>query len=178
MRWQKFRSQAGSRRNRATAPIRLTLRRIRAASSTLETYQLISISGVVYDDLNGNGKRDSGEPGQAGWAVELFDSNGDLITTTDSASDGSYSFTGIGPGEYSIEEILQAGWTTTQPVSPDGYDFLAESGLDLSGVNFGNIAVAGNVPEPSTWALLLLGFAGLGGTGYARAKRAREASAA
>jgi len=28
------------------------------------------------------------------------------------------------------------------------------------------------VPEPSTWALMLLGFAGLGFAGYRRSKRA------
>jgi len=33
------------------------------------------------------------------------------------------------------------------------------------------------VPEPSTWAMMLLGFAGLGFAGYRRARRARPASA-
>ena len=32
------------------------------------------------------------------------------------------------------------------------------------------------VPEPSTWAMMLLGFAGLGFAGYRRARRARPAS--
>jgi hypothetical protein len=32
------------------------------------------------------------------------------------------------------------------------------------------------VPEPSTWAMMLLGFAGLGFAGYGRARRARPAS--
>jgi PEP-CTERM motif-containing protein len=29
---------------------------------------------------------------------------------------------------------------------------------------------AGGVPEPSTWAMMLLGFAGLGFAGYRKAK--------
>ena len=33
------------------------------------------------------------------------------------------------------------------------------------------------VPEPSTWAMMLLGFAGLGFAGYRRASQARPASA-
>ena len=33
------------------------------------------------------------------------------------------------------------------------------------------------VPEPSTWAMMLLGFAGLGFAGYRRARKARPASA-
>ena len=33
------------------------------------------------------------------------------------------------------------------------------------------------VPEPSTWAMMLLGFAGLGFAGYRHARRRRPASA-
>ena len=33
------------------------------------------------------------------------------------------------------------------------------------------------VPEPSTWAMMLLGFAGLGFAGYRHARKARFASA-
>ena len=33
------------------------------------------------------------------------------------------------------------------------------------------------VPEPSTWAMMLLGFAGLGFAGYRQARKARPASA-
>jgi hypothetical protein len=43
------------------------------------------------------------------------------------------------------------------------------------GVGFGfDFSVGGPVSEPSTWAMMLLGFAGLG---YARDWRARKASA-
>ena len=38
------------------------------------------------------------------------------------------------------------------------------------------LTVAGTVPEPSTWAMMLLGFAGLGFAGY-RASRKSEAVA-
>jgi hypothetical protein len=39
-----------------------------------------------------------------------------------------------------------------------------------------NVSVVGApVPEPSTWAMMLLGFAGLGYTGYRRAKVVRTA---
>jgi PEP-CTERM motif len=34
----------------------------------------------------------------------------------------------------------------------------------------------GGVPEPSTWAMMVLGFAGLGFAGYRRAARARRAT--
>ena len=44
--------------------------------------------GVVYSDLNGNGRRDVGEPGVAGVVMRLGDA------TAVSGSDGRYSFTG------------------------------------------------------------------------------------
>jgi PEP-CTERM motif len=34
-----------------------------------------------------------------------------------------------------------------------------------------NIGVPSPVPEPSTWAMMLLGFAGLGYAGYLRSQR-------
>jgi hypothetical protein len=40
------------------------------------------------------------------------------------------------------------------------------------------IAVGASVPEPSTWAMMLLGFAGLGYAGYRRARAGRAAIAA
>jgi hypothetical protein len=42
---------------------------------------------------------------------------------------------------------------------------------DLGGSFTFTLAVSGNVPEPSTWAMMLLGFAGLGFAGYRAAKR-------
>ena len=39
---------------------------------------------------------------------------------------------------------------------------------------FGSLTAA---PEPSTWAMMLLGFAGLGFAGYRRGARARQATA-
>jgi hypothetical protein len=46
---------------------------------------------------------------------------------------------------------------------------LTESGVgDGFGFDFG---VGGAVPEPSTWAMMLLGFAGLGFAGYRRARK-------
>ena len=38
-----------------------------------------------------------------------------------------------------------------------------------------DLAFGGAVPEPSTWAMMLIGFAGLG---YAALKRARESQSA
>jgi hypothetical protein len=47
-----------------------------------------------------------------------------------------------------------------------GYNLVADGSSDF-GFDF---AFGGAVPEPSTWAMMLLGFAGLGFAGYRRAK--------
>ncbi len=55
----------------------------------------------------------------------------------------------------------------TDPITidlPQGVTYTSASGLFLTKV--------GSVPEPSTWAMMLLGFAGLGYAGYRRAKPA------
>jgi hypothetical protein len=60
----------------------------------------------------------------------------------------------------------------------DSNRYFVVSGFDFNKVVFGssqnsfefdNVAVAG-APEPSTWAMMLLGFAGLGFAGYRKAK--------
>jgi hypothetical protein len=50
--------------------------------------------------------------------------------------------------------------------------------VDLTISGFGTFVIGGvveAVPEPSTWALMLLGFAGIGYAGYRRAREPRAA---
>jgi PEP-CTERM motif len=49
-----------------------------------------------------------------------------------------------------------------------GYTLVADGS---GGFGF-DLAVGGAVPEPSTWAMMLLGFAGLGYVGYRKARQA------
>ena len=49
-----------------------------------------------------------------------------------------------------------------------GYNLVADG---TGGFGF-DLAVGGAVPEPSTWAMMLLGFAGLGFAGYRKARHA------
>jgi hypothetical protein len=70
-------------------------------------------------------------------------------------------------------------WTRDTALEPDwlrvGQDIVGGDPFPTFNAAF---SVTGTVvPEPSTWALMLLGFAGLGFAGYRRARRARPASA-
>src|SRR5262249_5715800 len=100
------------------------------------------ISGVKFNDLNGNGVRDAGEPGLAGWTIVLdIDSNsanGNLRTvvtangtTDDLDGDGTvdpvgfYYFTVTPDADktdpdndpYYVYEVQQSGWTQTAPAA-------------------------------------------------------------
>jgi uncharacterized repeat protein (TIGR01451 family) len=54
-----------------------------------------SIAGMKFNDLNGNGSWDAGEPGLSGWTINLA---GPVSGTTTTAADGSYTFTNLGAG--------------------------------------------------------------------------------
>ncbi|PHN00730.1 hypothetical protein CRP01_40730, partial [Flavilitoribacter nigricans DSM 23189 = NBRC 102662] len=61
-----------------------------------------SIGDYVWEDLNGDGIQDAGEPGVGGVTVTLLDGDGATVGTTTTAADGSYSFTDLEPGDYSV----------------------------------------------------------------------------
>jgi len=81
--------------------------------------QPVTIAGIVYKDLNGNGVLDSGEPGFANVTLTLSGTNilGQSISVTAvSAADGTYSFTvdsngnTLWPGTYQITETTPSGY--------------------------------------------------------------------
>ena len=64
-----------------------------------------SVSGLVWEDSNGDGLIDDGEAMLPNKQISLLDQGGNVVKTTTSASDGSYSFTGVLPDIYSITVI-------------------------------------------------------------------------
>ncbi|RSZ35995.1 MULTISPECIES: SdrD B-like domain-containing protein [unclassified Variovorax] len=76
------------------------------------TVQNSALSGRVYEDLNGNGLIDSGEPGIAGVTMRLSgtDSSGNAITlTTTTDASGNWSFT-VPAGTYNVVEDQPAAY--------------------------------------------------------------------
>ncbi len=96
-----------------------------------------SITGQKFEDVNGNGIKDGSENGIPGWAIELRDSSGTVVATTSTDASGNYSFSGLAPANYVVNEVQSPGWTqtapgsVTQPVSTYG-------NVSVGGVDFGN----------------------------------------
>jgi hypothetical protein len=95
-----------------------------------------TINGLKFNDLNGNGARDPGEPGLANWTIKITDSSGNTQTVT-TDSQGNYSFTVPAPGTYTLSEVLQSGWTQTAP-SSGSYTVSVLPGQLVNNRDFGN----------------------------------------
>ncbi len=73
-----------------------------------------AIGNFVWEDINGNGMQDLGEPGISGATVKLFDNNGNQVDSSyTTLSDGFYEFTDLNPGNYSVQFILPAEYVFT-----------------------------------------------------------------
>jgi hypothetical protein len=101
--------------------------------------QFGSISGVKFDDLNSNATFDANEVGLAGWTIFIdANGNGTLEATEPTAvtnATGTYAFANIAPGNYSVREVQQPGWTQTTP-NPGPVNLTG--GANITGINFGN----------------------------------------
>lgn len=79
-----------------------------------------TIQGRKFNDLNGDGTRDSGEGWLNGWTIQLVDSTGSVVASQVTANRGTeagwYSFT-TAPGSYTLQEVAQDGYLQTAPVN-------------------------------------------------------------
>jgi subtilisin-like proprotein convertase family protein/protocatechuate 3,4-dioxygenase beta subunit len=108
-------------------------------------FQLVTVSGLAFNDLNGNGVQEGGESGLAGWTITLDESsNGTVERSVTTGADGAYAFTGVGPGSYLVAEVVQSGWTKTLPTAA-GYTVTTHSGQAAAGNAFGNVPQYGSI---------------------------------
>ena len=90
-----------------------------------------SLAGFVYIDANNNGVRDGGEVGISGVNVRLTgtDHLGNSVdVTVQTNGSGAYSFTGLRPGTYQVQESQPVGYT----------DGLESIGTPTLGTTLGN----------------------------------------
>jgi PEP-CTERM motif len=97
--------------------------------------------------------------GGAGIEIEAFDAANNLIGTD------SFFGTGTGVGTFANISVSVAGiasFKLFQPLTSGGGNSFGD------GVAFDNLSFTEAVPEPSTWAMMILGFAGVGFMAYRR----------
>ncbi|WP_353931014.1 SdrD B-like domain-containing protein [Okeanomitos corallinicola TIOX110] len=93
-------------------------------------YQPASLGDFVFEDSDGDGTQDAGEPGIGGVTVNLLDSNGDVVATTTTDANGGYEFTGLIPGDYQVQFVPPAGYDFTKAnIGDDATDSDAVGGL-------------------------------------------------
>ena len=68
-----------------------------------------SIGDFVWNDLNGNGLQDAGEPGLEGVFVMLTDCAGNWKGQTTTDADGAYHFANVAPGSYKVKFVGPLG---------------------------------------------------------------------
>ena len=96
-----------------------------------------SLSGFVYVDQNDTGIKDPSDPGVSGATVSLTGTNdqGQSVNLSQtSAADGSYSFTNLRPGTYTLKESNQGNHV-------DGKDTIGSQGGAVSKDQFSNIVL-------------------------------------
>lgn len=93
-------------------------------------YQLGSISGLKFFDEDASGSRDAGEGGLENWTIQLLDTGGNVLDSTTTAANGTYSFDDLTPGDYLVREVQQEGFVQTYPVV-DGSTIVAETAFSL-----------------------------------------------
>jgi protocatechuate 3,4-dioxygenase beta subunit len=129
----------------------------------------VAIAGHKFNDLNGNGVADAGEPGLPDWAINV---DGNVVATTD--ADGNWSWI-LQEGNHTIQEVNQPGWTQTGVVTynvgifesgftgiPDGgltaFDFLNFQNSSITGTKFYDAnanGVADDTQVVPNWTIVL-----------------------
>ena len=102
------------------------------------------VRGMKFNDLDGDGVRDAGEPGLQGFTI-FSDANGNGVLDDGEVSDatdvdGDYLLR-LAAGPHSIREVPATGFSQTLPQNPDFYSVIVDIGGELTGRDFGNVGV-------------------------------------
>ncbi|MDP2289724.1 MAG: SdrD B-like domain-containing protein [Actinomycetota bacterium] len=93
----------------------------------------INIGNFVWDDLDGDGEQDGGEPGLSGIEVQLWNSTmTSMLAQTTTNGSGNYTVVAPLPGDYRVRVVLGAGGTFSPQNQAGGNDLL-DSDINASG---------------------------------------------
>ncbi len=80
-------------------------------------YQPAALGDYVWLDANANGVQDGDEAGIAGVTVTLENASGTtVLATTTTDATGHYAFTGLTPGQYTVQFVAPTGGVFTTPL--------------------------------------------------------------
>ena len=106
-----------------------------AGSASVVLLPSVAIGNKVFDDLDADGIQDGGEPGLSGATVTLYDAANTTAVATDAFGGtvnpiitgvgGTYTFSGITPGQYTVRVSPPAGYVAT--LTDQGGDDTADS---------------------------------------------------
>ncbi len=130
-----------------------------------------AVGNFVWDDVNNNGKLDTGEQGIGGVAVDLLDGTGAVLGSTVTDANGNYRFDRLGTGTYSVRIAPPANYRSstgnngnaTGPYEPgvtglqDNEDHGTTNGSVVQAANF-TLGTPGTSPDEGGFANLRQDF--------------------
>ncbi len=98
----------------------------------------INVGNFVWDDLDGDGRQDAGEPGLPGVTVQLWNSaKTQLFSTTMTNASGNYTLVAPTPGDYRVRFLLPSAGDQFSPKDNAAAGDTLDSDTNPSGINLG-----------------------------------------
>jgi hypothetical protein len=100
------------------------------------------IHGAKFNDINGNGIRDGGEPPLQDWKIYIDENDSgqwdaaEQYDLTD--ANGDYTLTDLVPGSYIVAEVLQVEWQQTFPGGDGTHHVTVGEAEVVENIDFGN----------------------------------------
>ena len=136
-----------------------------SASATFALLSARTISGMAFNDLNGNGTQDGAEPAFSGATIELLHSSRNVVDTTTTLANGNYQFSDLADGQYTVKVTVPTGLSPTTSGEVSATISNSRSAVAIFGL--GQVPTAVSEPslinaESSTnqfWLVMLLSVA-------------------
>lgn len=122
------------------------------------TYGRICV--VKFNDLNGDGVKQAGEPLLGGWQFSIVRPNGTQSGITAAGTGQWCTPQNYPPGSYTVTETLQPGWVSTTPGGTPPQTLAAVTGGQTTMVAFGN-----RLAPPTPGGICVVKFNDLNGDG-------------
>ena len=109
-----------------------------------------SIGDRVWNDTDGDGVQDNGESGINGASVFLLNSGGTIVNADVTSGDGTYGFTNLAAGTYTVRVATQPGFTQTFDLDgtlDDEHTLTLNAGQSRTNVDFGYRSNNGSIGD-------------------------------